>query len=144
MECVVEVLCSDDPGAEWLNNEGLPIVHALGPAYSSYGYVSGLVSWLAINAPRFDVVTVHGLWQYVGFAVWLTLARTNTPYYVYTHGMLDPWFKHSYPLKHQKNCLYWPWAEFRILRDARRVIFTCEEEMILAVSPSGCTKREML
>jgi glycosyltransferase involved in cell wall biosynthesis len=42
--------------------------------------------------------------------------------------MLDPWFKRQYPLKHLKKWLYWPWAEYRILRDARAVLFTCEEE----------------
>ncbi|EOM1465679.1 TPA: glycosyltransferase, partial [Klebsiella pneumoniae] len=51
---------------------------------------------------------------------------------VYTHGMLDPWFKKAYPLKHLKKWLYWPWADYRVLRDAKSVIFTCEEERILA------------
>jgi glycosyltransferase involved in cell wall biosynthesis len=46
--------------------------------------------------------------------------------------MLDPWFKHTYPLKHLKKWLYWPWAEYRLLRDARAIFFTCEEEKILA------------
>jgi hypothetical protein len=41
--------------------------------------------------------------------------------------MLDPWFKHTYPLKHLKKWLYWPWAEYRVLRDASKVIFTCED-----------------
>ena len=51
---------------------------------------------------------------------------------VYTHGMLDPWFNRAYPLKHLKKLLYWPWAERRVLRDARAVLFTCEEERRLA------------
>jgi glycosyltransferase involved in cell wall biosynthesis len=46
--------------------------------------------------------------------------------------MLDPWFKRQYPLKHLKKCLYWPWGEYRVLRDARAVLFTCEEERRLA------------
>ena len=54
------------------------------------------------------------------------------PYFVFTHGMLDPWFKHTYPLKHIKKWLYWPWAEYRLLRDAQAVLFTCEEERLLA------------
>ena len=51
---------------------------------------------------------------------------------VYTHGMLDPWFKRRYPLKHLKKMLYWPWAEYRVLREASAVLFTCEEERVLA------------
>jgi glycosyltransferase involved in cell wall biosynthesis len=46
--------------------------------------------------------------------------------------MLDPWFKHQYPLKHLKKWLYWPWGEYPVLRDAKKVLFTCEEEKILA------------
>ena len=57
---------------------------------------------------------------------------TRTPYFVFTHGMLDPWFKRRYPLKHVKKWLYWPWADYRVLRDAKAVVFTCEEERLLA------------
>jgi glycosyltransferase involved in cell wall biosynthesis len=46
--------------------------------------------------------------------------------------MLDPWFKRRYPLKHLKKWLYWPWGDYRVLRDAAAVIFTCEEERVLA------------
>jgi glycosyltransferase involved in cell wall biosynthesis len=46
--------------------------------------------------------------------------------------MLDPWFKRTYPLKHLKKWLYWPWAEYRALRDAAAVLFTCDEERLLA------------
>jgi glycosyltransferase involved in cell wall biosynthesis len=46
--------------------------------------------------------------------------------------MLDPWFKRRYPMKHLKKWLYWPWAEYKVLRDATAVLFTCEEERRLA------------
>ncbi|MFL6514941.1 MAG: glycosyltransferase, partial [Chthoniobacterales bacterium] len=45
---------------------------------------------------------------------------------------LDPWFKRTYPLKHLKKWLYWPWAEYRIMRDAAAVIFTSEQERLEA------------
>ncbi|MQU61112.1 glycosyltransferase, partial [Pseudomonas helleri] len=54
------------------------------------------------------------------------------PYFVFTHGMLDPWFKRTFPLKHLKKWLYWPWGEYLVLRDAKAVIFTSEEERTLA------------
>jgi glycosyltransferase involved in cell wall biosynthesis len=57
--------------------------------------------------------------------------RAST-YYIFVHGMLDPWFKHKYPIKHLKKWLYWPWGEYRVLRDARAVLFTSEEERIQA------------
>jgi len=127
----VEVVCLDAPDAPWMHDQPF-VVHALGPSPVSYRYNARFVDWLREHAPRFDAVIVNGLWQYHGFAVWRALAGTPTPYFVFPHGMLDPWFKRAYPLKHLKKWLYWPWAEYRVLRDARAVIFTCEEEKLLA------------
>ena len=105
-------------------------VHRLGPTLGTYGYCSRLVPWLRTHAPNYEAVIVNGLWQYPGFAVWRALHDSATPYFVFTHGMLDAWFKHFYPLKHLKKWLYWPWAEYRVLRDARKVFFTCEAERL--------------
>ena len=127
----VQVLTLDDPRAEWLKDFPLPR-HALGPAFLKYGYTPRLVPWLRTHAPEFDLVVVNGVWQYTSFAVWRALRGTTTPYVVFTHGMLDPWFKRQYPLKHLKKWLYWPWAEYRVLRDATAVLFTAEEERRLA------------
>ena len=46
--------------------------------------------------------------------------------------MLDSWFKRTYPLKHLKKWLYWPWADYRVLRDAKAVLFTSNQERISA------------
>lgn len=128
----VDVVCGDAPDAPWLASTGLRRVIALGPSRWNYGYAPALLPWLRANAPQYDAVIVNGLWQYHGLAVRQALDGTKTPYFVFTHGMLDPWFKHTYPLKHLKKWLYWPWGEYRVLRDARSVIFTCEDEKLLA------------
>ena len=104
----------------------------MGPARGSYGYASRLVWWLREHRRDYDVVVVDGIWQYNAFGVWRALHGTDTPYFVFTHGMLDPWFKRTYPLKHFKKWLYWPWGDYRVLRDAQAVLFTCEEERLLA------------
>ena len=125
-------ICSLDASEDiWVINSKTK-VHALGPVFGTYGYSSELVPWLKSHAHEYDAVIVNGLWQYIGFATWRALAGTATPYFVFSHGMLDPWFKHTYPIKHLKKWLYWPWAEYRVLRDACKVIFTCEDEKILA------------
>jgi glycosyltransferase involved in cell wall biosynthesis len=87
-----------------------------------------VVPWLVEHAGDYDVTLVNGLWQYGGFAVWRAAQKTRRPYGVFTHGMLDPWFKRRYPLKHLKKWLYWPWGDYRVLRDAGAVFFTCEQE----------------
>ena len=121
----------DSPDAPWLNK--LPFdVYALGPGKGRYGYSRHLAPWLKQNAQRFDAVIVRGLWQYHGYAARKVLRKSGIPYFVFTHGMLDPWFKKTYPLKHAKKWLYWPWVDYRVLRDAAGVLFTSEEEKILA------------
>jgi glycosyltransferase involved in cell wall biosynthesis len=126
----VEIICTDTPDDPWLKQTGLK-VHALGPGRSSYGYASRFLPWLRQHHHRFDVVLVHGIWQYIGYAVWRALRRSTTPYFVFPHGMLDPWFARRYPLKHLKKKLYWP-IEARVLEDAQAVLFTSEEEKLQA------------
>src|SRR5262245_41967428 len=123
----IEIATLDPPGSPWFSRYEAP-VHALGPPRLRYGYSARLRPWLRANARGFDAVIVNGLWQYHSLAAWSEVRRTGVPYYVFPHGMLDPWFKRRYPLKHMKKWLYWPWAEYRVLRDARAVCFTSEEE----------------
>ena len=127
----VDALTLDDSAAPWLSEIGLT-VHALGGGQTGYQYSKNLLPWLREHGGGYDCVIVNGLWQYLGFAVWRRYAGTATPYYVFPHGMLDPWFKKAFPLKHLKKWLYWPWAEYRVLRDAAAVVFTSEEERVQA------------
>jgi glycosyltransferase involved in cell wall biosynthesis len=127
----VEVVSLDDPTAPFVANYALKL-HPLGRGRTAWQYHAGLVPWLRANAERFDAVVVDGIWQFHGLATRTALIGSGVPYYVFTHGMLDPWFKRTYPLKHLKKWLFWPWAEYRVLRDARAVLFTCEEEKQLA------------
>lgn len=126
-----EIATGDAPGSPWL--EGYPVpTHPLGPTRGRYQYIAGLRPWLAARRAGYDCVISHGLWQHHGYAVWRALRGTDTPRFVFAHGMLDPWFKRAHPLKHLKKWLYWPGGEYRVLRDARAVFFTCDEERRLA------------
>ncbi len=107
-------------------------VHALGSGLTSYRYSCTLWPWLRQHGGDYDRVIVNGIWQYLSFAAWRRYAGSSIPYYVFPHGMLDPWFKETFPLKHLKKWLYWPWADYRVLRDAAAVIFTSEEERFQA------------
>jgi glycosyltransferase involved in cell wall biosynthesis len=127
----VEVASLDTPDAPYVKKFPLPI-HLLGPGTLTYGFSPRFVPWLRENAKNYDAVIVNGLWQYHSFGTWRALRNCCTPYFVFTHGMLDPWFARTYPLKHLKKWMYWPWGEYPVLRDARAVLFTCEEERVLA------------
>jgi glycosyltransferase involved in cell wall biosynthesis len=128
---VTEIASLDDPASPWVAQCPMPI-HALGPGKSSYGYSNQLVPWLRAHHRDYDMVCVRGIWQFGSLAAWRALRNTSTPYFVFPHGMLDPWFKEAYPLKHLKKTAYWIGGEYRVLRDARGVCFTCEEERVLA------------
>ena len=128
----IEILCLDKPGSPWLQKLGTGI-HAVGPTrLGKYGFAWALTRWLRQNAQNYDCVIVNGIWTYNAFGAWLGLRSGKTPYVVFTHGMLDPWFKRAYPLKHLKKWLYWPLGLYPVLRDAAAVIFTCDMERKLA------------
>ena len=121
----------DPPDSPWFNNLCTEVI-SLGPVVSGYGYRRRLPSIIRKLALRHDVIIIEGIWQYHSFATWRALRGTSIPYFVFTHGMLDPWFKRRYPLKHLKKWFYWPWADYRVLRDATAVLFTTEQERLLA------------
>ena len=125
------VISLDPPDASWLHN--LPFKsYGFGPVSSEYGYRRGLPGRISKLAEQHDVVIIHGIWHHHAFATWRALRGSSIRYFVYPHGMLDPWFKRAYPLKHLKKWTYWPWADYRVLRDATGVLFTTRRELILA------------
>ncbi|MCI4679530.1 glycosyltransferase [Rhodoblastus acidophilus] len=113
----------DGPMADWIRRH-VPI--------SRYGYSPRLVRWLKKNAANYDAIIVNGLWNYASLGAWRALRGGGAPYVVFTHGMLDPWFNRAYPVKTLFKRLYWLLLEHRVLRDARGVMFTAEEERRLA------------
>jgi glycosyltransferase involved in cell wall biosynthesis len=136
-----EVVSLDAADATFLVEESL-CIHALGPAKGPWQYSAQLLPWLLANLPRFDVVILHGLWLYQGYAVRKALAhcRRQAPneqaprLYVMPHGMLDPYFQRaaSRQLKAWRNWAYWKLIEGQVVNEATGVLFTCEAERQLA------------
>lgn len=124
-----EIATLDPPGA---SAQDLPVpVHELGLAVRGYGRSPKLRQWLRMNAGGFDGIVVHGLWQYQGLAALQELAGHHR-YTVFVHGMLDPWFNRTYPMKRLKKLPYWMLVERRVLAGAERVLFTSTVEAELA------------
>jgi glycosyltransferase involved in cell wall biosynthesis len=128
---VVEVATLDSRQAPFVADFPLPL-HGFGPSLLKYSFSPRLVPWLREHRRDYDAVVVNGLWQFNSYAAYLALHGTETPYYIYPHGMLDPWFKRAHPLKHLKKSIYWKLIEHRVIAGARAVLFTCEQERILA------------
>lgn len=127
----VEVASLDSPESQVSYNFPAK-VHALGPGRGVYGYSRNAHKWLKQHLHEYDVVFLNCIWEYSTFAAYRALAGSKTPYAVFAHGMLDPYFKRSFPLKHIKKTIYWHLILRRILKNATAVLFTCEEEKILA------------
>jgi len=133
----VEIACLDAPATVSDEVENFPWkVHALGPGkFGNFSYSSHMRDWLDANVHQYDAVIIHGNWQYHGFATSKACLRHKVPYFIYPHGMLDPWFNRTYPLKKLKKQLYWRKGEHPVLHHAQAVLFTCSEECRLA---RGC------
>ncbi len=144
---VTTEVASLDDRTQTVRIDGVERIWCLGPGRGSYGFSRRLDTWLDEHVRRFDGVVIQGLWNYPSLATWRALQRWRRqgakvpPYWVYPHGMLDPWFKRAHPLKHLKKAVYWRLAEHRVLRDAEAVLFTADEERLRArqsFSPYQC------
>lgn len=133
-----EVVTLDHPSAPFLG--AFPMkVHPMGASaklggniLSRYGYTPKLVPWLRANIDQYDFVIVNGLWNFAPLAASMVLPGSRVPYFVFTHGMMDPWFRKAYPIKHLAKQALWLVSEGKLMRSARGVLFTSEEEKIQA------------
>lgn len=136
-----ELVTLDAPDAPFL--EAFPLkVFALGSGVTGrrdrtllvrYGFSAGYIRWLQENAQGYDAVVVHGLWNFATMAASLVLpSKMKGRYYVYSHGMMDPWFAKHDPKKHFLKRISWLVFEGRLLSGARSVLFTAPDEEKLA------------
>ena len=127
----LEIACMDSPESSWL--KGLEPIRAEGPgALGSYSLNLNYLKWLQANSGRFDLLLVHGLWDFVSVAATLSAKASSVPVAVFVHGMLDPWFNEAYPLKKLKKEIYWKLVQSSVLSSARAVLFNSEVEMLRA------------
>lgn len=139
-----EAVTCDEWDAKWIKDDGIA-AHPLGPGRYGYAYTPALELWLNRNVERFDVVIVHGLWLWPSIAATRALARLHKDasrarvpkLFVMPHGMLDPYFQKdpSRRVKAIRNWVYWRLLEHRTIASADALLFTCEEEKLLAAQP---------
>ena len=99
---------------------------------SYYAYSKRFRQWMQDNVSKYSAVVIHGLWQYHSLAASRACRKRGVPYFIFTHGMLDPWFNRTYPTKYLKKLVYWLLFEASSLRRANAVLFTCDQERKLA------------
>ena len=105
----------------------------LGKAFKEAGIESeAIVDTRKMVNYDMSLVIAHGLWQWPGFFAYKLKKEKGIPYIIFPHGMLDPWFKKTYRLKHLKKQIYWWLRQRKVLSKAKAVCFTTEEERRLA------------
>lgn len=127
----VEVVSLDHENQPFIREFPAP-VHALDRWVRRYGYTPRLARWIAEHGAGYDVGIIEGLWNHATIGGYRGLRAAGLPYLVFPHGMMDPWFRSRYPLKHMAKQAFWWALQGRVLRDAAAVAFTCEEEKRLA------------
>lgn len=121
-----EVVCLDGSENHWVEEIGCK-VHALGKGCFGNRVSFAWGRWLRANGVSFDCVFISGLWQITSVGTYRAISG-RVPYYIFPHGMLDPWFREKYPFKHFLKSVYWLFAERFALKGAAGVLFTSEEE----------------
>lgn len=127
----VELACFDPPTELHIQTCPFPVT-TFPSIVPSYGWSWDYVTWLQKKAQAVDVVLIHGLWLFPTLGTFLALRKSTCPYFIFSHGMLDPWFNKKYPAKFLKKLLYWLAIEKWALQSAQAVFFTCDEELKLA------------
>ena len=128
----VEVaVCDDLPESTWLKTFPLKS-YPLGPGLGKYAYTTRLREWLREHGGDYDAWIINGLWQYQGYGASRVATELRIPYFVYPHGMLDPWNRRAHPFKYIKKLMYWLAAERSTLENASGLVFTSAEEAVLA------------
>jgi glycosyltransferase involved in cell wall biosynthesis len=136
-----EIVCLDSHDAPHLIDSEI-VIHALNYGKGPWQYNNRLKNWLLANLSYFDVVIVHGLWQYPAYAVRKALKSlgsgssviTLPRLFVMPHGMLDPYFQRApgRRIKAIRNQIYWKFVESKLVNECESLLFTSQEELHLA------------
>jgi glycosyltransferase involved in cell wall biosynthesis len=124
----IKIMTLDAANEPSYRNAPVPVSNA-GPGVGTYGYHGRFKERLLREMRCFDLMIVHGLWQYHGACALEVARELGKPYCVFPHGMLDPWFKRKFPLKHCKKQIYWLFRERSLLANASKVFFASSREL---------------
>jgi glycosyltransferase involved in cell wall biosynthesis len=141
-----EVVTLDPPDNDFCSDDSFT-VFTLGPQKTSWQYSKKLIPWLVDNFQNYDAVILHGLWLYNSYALGKVFSAAKKKplsygkgenkfpkFFVMPHGMLDPYFQKAARRKFKaiRNLAYWKLIERKTVNISDGLLFTCEQEKLLA------------
>lgn len=131
----VTVLTLDHGGRRL--NDAVPFEYvAIGPGLFRFGFSLRFWRWLRKHVSRFDLVAVHGIWQWPSLCYRLT-APAGQRSFVMPHGSLDVWDRDLHPAKFALKQLYWRLVEKPLFRKVTSCYFTSTAEHAAAIAQFG-------
>ena len=89
---LVDIVSIDSPQDIHLTEFPLN-VYAVGPGRGKYGFSLSLLGWLNKNINNYDCVIIDGIWLFHSYSIKIVCRKHKIPYFVFIHGMLNPWSK---------------------------------------------------
>lgn len=120
----VHILTHDrELGKKKIKDKNIKILNK-GPSFTNYFLNFKITFWLKKNHSKYDFFIIHGIWR---FHTLLARLFLKGRYFVFTHGMLDPYFGTELWKKLKKK-LFWYLIEKKNLQEANTLLLTSENE----------------
>jgi glycosyltransferase involved in cell wall biosynthesis len=136
-----DLVCFENPEAikGWDFPSSLNVI-ALGESKTGWQYNKKFVPWLEANVIKYDHIIMDGMWSYRTYGTIKVINKLRRKslsvpkVYLMPHGMLDPWFQKDKTrrLKAIRNYFYWHLIEKNVVNSVDGLLFTCQEELLLA------------
>ena len=117
----------DCPTSPWLQNINAEILAVRG--FGKYKFSINFLVKLNKFVKNFDVIIIHGVWQFHSVAASIICLKQKSPYFQYLHGALDKWFREEYIVKHFKKVIYFQLIEKKILKNSNGILYTSDGEI---------------
>ena len=108
----------DEPLFTWINQKDYRVQYFPYWDVLDYKFSPSLTFWLLQNASKYDLVHTHGIFSYPVLSAYWACNKSNTPYIVSPHGMLEPW---ALAYKSSKKKMYFSFLEKPALNKAAAI-----------------------
>ena len=139
----------DEPLFTWIKKKDYRVQYFPYWDVLDYKFSPSLTFWLLQNASNYDLVHTHGIFSYPVLSAYWACNKSNIPYIVSPHGMLEPW---ALAYKSSKKKMYFSFLEKPALNKAASVHMTASTEAEnvkplklkppLAIIPNGIHRKD--